>query len=275
MLSNEVLSRLFPVGAIALYEKSGVARVLRLSSQTEGKLTRARTKRGRVTELSQKSLNRLNFLVQTTRVEFKSILTLTYLCAPVSGRKAKKDLKLALQWLKRRCNNDLSYVWWAEFTGHYAIHFHILLSCVPIDGDIADFALYWLKITDQGYGRYCDLRKRREMDVVKSILKFNGNKEKGKCIWEKLRKVDGAKRYCAKYATKPYQKQVPEWFQDIGRFWGASRDVKKERQEPRIIQLSEAELRQILDDNKKKVGQWDVLPAHLWGVTEQMFVALD
>lgn len=84
--------------------------------------------------------------------------------------------------------------------------------------------------------------------------------------WEVIRKPDGAKRYVAKYATKPYQKQVPEWFQDIGRFWGCSDGVKENREKPIILELTEDELREILRQNNHPVSEWDVVPKHLWGV---------
>lgn len=269
MLDNEKLSELFPIGAITLYSGVGVAQTLRYSDQMAVSF-RQKPIRGRVTELSQKSLNRLNFLVQTTSVELNSMLTLTYLCPPATGKKAKRDLRLALQWLKRRCDNKLSYVWWAEFTKAGAIHFHILLSCVPVEGDKKDFALFWLNATDQGQGRYCHIKQKRELDVRESILSFNGHEK----VWEEVKKKDGAKRYCAKYATKPYQKQVPIWFADMGRFWGASRDVKKNKLPYKVIELTEPELREILTSNGRRVGGWDVLPRYLWGVSGEWFGGL-
>lgn len=89
--------------------------------------------------------------------------------------------------------------------------------------------------------------------------------------WEPIREEDGARRYVAKYATKTKQKDVPEWFGDIGRFWGASRGVKDSRERPRIVQLTDGELREILTKSGRKVGEWDVLPRYLWGVSGQMF----
>lgn len=270
MLSPEKISELYPVGAIAMFGNCRVATVLRFTDQTVPLSKPKQTKRGRVKRLSQKSLNRLNYLVQTTTIEFKSLLTLTYLCPPVSGKRGKRDLKSAIQWLKRRCGNDLSYVWWTEFTRAGAIHFHVLLSCVPNDGDRTDFALYWVKTTDQGQGRYCHIRQRREMDVIESIVHSVSHRD----CWEAIKKPDGAKRYCALYATKPHQKKVPVWFQDIGRFWGASRDVREAQGTSRIIQLNEDELREILLRAGHPAGEWDIIPRHLWNVSDEMFAGL-
>jgi hypothetical protein len=188
----------------------------------------------------------------------------------VNGRKAKADLKAALQWVKRRCDNELSYVWFAEFTKAGTIHFHVLLSCTPTTCDVRDFGLYWYKRTDQGQGRYCHIRQRRERDVRESIIAFNqhGN------VWEELRSRSGARRYCAKYATKPHQKKVPVWFRDIGRFWGASRDVRESVETPKLVVLSEDELREVLQQYHHKTSDWEVLPRHLWAIEADWFRGL-
>jgi len=43
--------------------------------------------------------------------------------------------------------------------------------------------------------------------------------------WEVIEKPDGAARYVAKESYKTFQKQVPKAFQNVGRFWGTSRQV--------------------------------------------------
>lgn len=268
-LTPEQISKLYPIGAIALYDDCQVASVLRYSPPPEKKSPPKVTERGKITHLSQKSLNRLSFLAQTTTIQFKSMLTLTYLCPPVSGKQAKRDLGMALAWIKRR-KKRCEYIWFAEFTKAYSIHFHLLLDCVPSYDDRICFALYWLRKTDQGRGRYCHLKKRINMRVSTSIFSSTSHPN----AWNKLRKEDGAKRYISMYAGKPHQKQVPEWFQDIGRFWGCSKKVKKHREEPRIIELTEDELREILMQHHHKVGEWDVVPRHLWGVDGEWFKGL-
>jgi hypothetical protein len=92
--------------------------------------------------------------------------------------------------------------------------------------------------------------------------------------WEAIKKQDGAKRYVAKYACKPYQKVVPIWFGDIGRFWGCSKGVRENRETPRVIALTEDELRQILRDAGHGVAEWDVPPKHIWGVGDSEFAGL-
>jgi len=43
---------------------------------------------------------------------------------------------------------------------------------------------------------------------------------------ERIRKEHGARNYAVKYAFKMKQKMVPAAYQNVGRFWGNSRDVK-------------------------------------------------
>jgi hypothetical protein len=102
------------------------------------------------------------------------------------------------------------------------------------------------------------------MDVVESIFAVSSNPK----TWQELRSADGARRYCAKYACKPYQKNVPVWFRDVGRFWGSSTDVKQNRERPKIVELTEDELREILRAHNKKAANFDVLPKYLWGIEQ-------
>jgi hypothetical protein len=53
----------------------------------------------------------------------------------------------------------------------------------------------------------------------------------------------------------------------MGRFWGVSSGIKKNRDKPRIIELSEDELREVLRENgKEKIAEWDVLPKYIWNI---------
>jgi hypothetical protein len=88
-------------------------------------------------------------------------------------------------------------------------------------------------------------------------------------VWENLRKQDGAKRYVIKYGCKMYQKTVPDWYSDVGRFWGVSRGVRKAVPYPEIKPLDEDELREILTEQKHRAASWDVLPKYLWGFMDK------
>ena len=47
---------------------------------------------------------------------------------------------------------------------------------------------------------------------------------------ERVRKPKGARNYAVKYAQKCRQKEVPENYENVGRFWGHSRGI-----EPKLI----------------------------------------
>lgn len=268
-LTADEISKSYPIGAIAVYSQCKVATVLRLSPEPGKKSPQRQMERGKITHLSTKSLNRLIFVTQTTTIELKSMLTLTYLCPPVSGKSAKQDLKRALAWIKRR-KKHCEYIWFAEFSKAGSIHFHLLLDCLPSRDDRISFAVYWLRKTDQGEGEYCSIRKRRKLRVAASIFASVSHPNS----WNKLQKADGAKRYVAMYASKPYQKKVPLWFQDIGRFWGCSKGITDNREEPEIVEVTEDELREILQQNHHNTAQWEVLPRHLWGIDQEWLTGL-
>lgn len=79
--------------------------------------------------------------------------------------------------------------------------------------------------------------------------------------WQKIRKENGAKFYIVKYASKAEQKEVPEAFTDVGRFWGNSRDVpSKEFQE---VDTTELELREYLEKEGLPVTNAPILPRRI------------
>lgn len=82
--------------------------------------------------------------------------------------------------------------------------------------------------------------------------------------WEAVREKDGAKRYALKYSLKPHQKKVPKQYQDVGRFWGCSRDVR-----PKPLATWEATedgVRHYLERINHKLKDNEVLPRFLWNM---------
>lgn len=120
-------------------------------------------------------------------------------------------------------------------------------------------ALEWAIRSEHGFEKYSSLRSKKTHTSRLAVIRVHRHKD----TWQDIRSEDGAARYVTKYATKPYQKQVPDWYSDVGRFWGASRDVKAEI-DLEHYDLTEAELRYQLKDHR--VGKWDVLPKHVLGV---------
>jgi hypothetical protein len=189
------------------------------------------------------------------------MLTVTYLCAPVSGVEAKNDLRCVLQWIKRRKGQQIGYIWFAEFQRSGSIHFHIVLECGVTQDDRNAWARYWSQRTAKKLGPYCSLRTKRTLDPELAIFDVNAHEK----TWEKIRSEDGSKRYIAKYAGKPHQKKVPSWFGDIGRFWGVSNSVRKSAKVSSIEPIDEDEVREILTENKHRLASVDVLPRYIWG----------
>jgi hypothetical protein len=152
-----------------------------------------------------------------------------------------------------------------EFTRAGAVHFHIALSHSVSDESRIEWARYWAKKTSKRIGPYCSLRTKRRLDPEIAIFEVNAHPK----TWENIRNEDGAKRYIAKYAGKPYQKTVPDWFSDIGRFWGVSSDVRASIPHPEITPIDEDEVRELLIESRHKVAEWDILPRYIWNFPEK------
>jgi hypothetical protein len=212
-----------------------------------------------IKELTAKSRKLLAFTVTATSSEFDSILTLTYgRDYPVDGKVVKKHLNAFLTWLRRYgCQ---SYAWFLEFQKRGAPHIHILTDIPEVMlRDRINMAYAWL--TAQGF----DLS-----GVVASRILPNGQKVYGSTpwrqqdidnmlkvaihprSWENVRSPAGAKHYCLKYAMKPYQKQVPPIYQNVGRFWGVSQKVRDNIKPLEEWDLNEETLRDLL----KTAGSW-------------------
>lgn len=203
-----------------------------------------------VKTLSLKSRSNLAFLITETNIKFQSMLTLSYpKTFPLSGKTVKSHwnrLRINLQ----RWFENLSYVWVLEFQKRGAPHLHVLLSVVPTFTDRRRIAHKWAEITTKD-----------NQEVYLGVY----NVHKHAKAWEPIKKTDGAKRYILKYALKTYQKTVPAQFQDVGRFWGTSYDVRRNIPDPTIaIEADEKMVRTLLKGHS--VESWENLPTILFGV---------
>jgi len=256
----EEIARIYPIGALVRYTGTNTVTLLRYSTH-QGRPLRDTPLRREVRELSRKSLARLTFLINTANCTFQSMLTLNYLSPPVSGKKAKNDLRYVIGWLKRCPGwSDIGYLWFAEFTKNGTIHFHILLTEKVTQITRNAFADYWVKISKQGSGGYCSLRNKKLLDVETVITVHNQRWE----VWQNAQLDNGLKRYAVMYATKPYQKVVPAHFRDIGRFWGASQNVRNSVEVAGIEAITENEVRNKLRQGNNPSAEWDVLPKYIW-----------
>jgi len=200
--------------------------------------------------LSKKSRQRLAFVANNTRVVFKTMVTLTYPGEwSKDGKEVKKHLHAFLVWCRRYFVSP-SYLWFLEFQKRGAPHIHMLLdSPLPQLTNARtkiyyDVACQWYKIVGSG-----DLRHRTAGT---------------RC--ERIRKPDGAARYCLKYAYKTKQKCVPEPYRNVGRFWGCSRDVPPA--EIRIWPMDELSVRTVLEG-------WEFCPSSDTLVYQTLFGCAD
>ncbi|MEW6646326.1 MAG: hypothetical protein AB1450_03880 [Pseudomonadota bacterium] len=122
------------------------------------------------------------------------MLTLTYPGKfPDDGKIVKDHWRRMRQWLARQgCDVGL---WFLEFQRRGAPHFHAFMrNPVPA----TKVAMAWFKIV--GSGNVAHLKAGTRVE------------------W--LRKPDAAGAYASKYASKIHQKEVPQEFGNVGRFWG-------------------------------------------------------
>ena len=162
--------------------------------------------REEVSFFSSRSRRRLAFAVQNCEGSLTHMTTLTYpRHYPPDGRRVKSHLNRILSWMRARhaatCGT-LEYVWWLEFQRRGAPHFHILHNYPA-----------WTR----------QELSQRWYDAVGSL---DARHLSAGTRMEKLREVDGAARYATKYATKAEQKAVPTGYENVGRFWGMSRNIR-------------------------------------------------
>jgi hypothetical protein len=141
---------------------------------------------------SEDSKRRMLFTFRNV-VGLRVLVTLTYPGQfSTDGREVKQDWANMRRWLSRR---GVAGAWFMEFQARGAPHFHVFLTGeVPKE----EVAAAWYRIVDSGDERHLRAGTRIEA----------------------LRELHGAGAYAAKYLKKQEQKEVPEGFSDVGRFWG-------------------------------------------------------
>lgn len=229
-------------------------------------------KRGQVRYLSRRAMCRLLFVTSETKVSFLSMMTLTYgKVYPTSGKDVKADLNRLLTAMRARYTrsgkNAPSYLWFLEFQRRGAPHIHILLTVLPGEGMTRrDFAKMWrvaqrlvIRLGEAGYGDEAIDSEKRKVEAV------HGHSRS----WEAIKNDKGAVRYVAKYALKTRQKVVPTDFQDVGRFFGWSRNVASGIFPASEIAVTEDDLRYLLEMNGHRVAGFDVLPKYVFGALSQ------
>ncbi|WGZ92474.1 MAG: hypothetical protein QJT81_11340 [Candidatus Thiothrix putei] len=167
-------------------------------------------KRGVIKELSRQSIKRLKLTARNVpEGSFNAFLTLTYPDTfPTDGVKVKRDLDVMRKWLKRHGVGGA--FWFLEFQQRGAPHFHLFISNYPLCG-VKGVAEHWYKVVGSGDPKHLD---------------WHLGKLSGRSCLEYVRKPHAASFYATKYASKQEQKQVPEGYTSVGRFWGTFGNMK-------------------------------------------------
>lgn len=163
-----------------------------------------RGKKKAIAGWTTKSRKKLAFVASNTSVDFDAMVTLTYPSGyPCDGRIVKGHLAAFLQWMRRRIKG-LSYLWFIEFQKRGAPHYHVLYTKKGVRLGKTDVSRRWYEIVGSEDGRHLVAGTRVET----------------------VRNPEGLRHYAVKYAMKMHQKDVPEGYEHVGRFWGHSADVK-------------------------------------------------
>lgn len=250
----ELFKMLYPVTKAISYG-NGCYKIIRTAER------KPQTKppiRNGVIEMTKNSLLRLMFIMQCTKVEFKTMLTLTYPSKyPLDGRIVKSDINVMAQKMRRR---SWSYLWFLEFQKRGAPHMHFLIAVDSISPRMrVDVGLFWTsRIANSDWF----VSKCRPEEYTKEVLKMAQVNCHEKTM-ELIRLPDGATRYVTKYAAKEKQKAVPKMFRNVGRFWGASRDVHPSGIE---FDVTEDEIEKWLVEKGHPASSYHLVPKFIWGV---------
>jgi hypothetical protein len=122
------------------------------------------------------------------------MLTLTYPAEfPTNGRLVKDHWRRFRQWIVR--NGAVTGLWVLEFQERGAPHFHVFIR-EPLDR--FDVSAAWYRIVGSNDPKHLSAGTRIES----------------------FRKPAAIGGYVMKYAAKMEQKDVPEGYSQVGRFWG-------------------------------------------------------
>lgn len=256
----EEINLWFPIEAILVYP--GGMQIQRSCNLPFSWSRNYSHKRGRITLVNKRSLNKLALLVKSCGVSFESVMTLTYgQNYPLSGRTSKIHLNKFLTYAKRAFGN-FDYVWVLEFQERGAVHFHLVTTLPPpTESQRYDFAVIWRSISVPGPWEYCRIEDKPEDGYEATITNCDTAcfvVHKHPKAWDSIRKHEGVGRYFAKYANKLRQKNVPQWYGDVGRFWGASRGVKMP--EGVLIPQTRNQALEVAEMMGRRLENWPILP---------------
>jgi len=161
--------------------------------------------RTEINYFSENSRRRLRFVALNAWPQLISQYCMTYhLDFPHDGKVLKRHLNRFLDNIRK--NLDCSaYLWVLEFQKRGAPHFHLFLPWVPSVELQRKLTHYWLLASEQSNDN--------------QSLAFHNHPRNFKS-WDM-----GNGSYLCKYLDKARQKDVPDAFSNVGRFWGNSRGL--------------------------------------------------
>ncbi len=155
-------------------------------------------RRGAIKKLTTRSTKRLRFLLRNVADTMEYEAGLTYPNEfPNDGLLVKEHFHKLRQRLNYR---GYKFIWVLEFQRRGAPHFHMLLNKYIKEEDLAKM---WFDIVGSGDVKH--LRRGVHVEVIRS--------------------KDKMASYFVTYITKQDQKQVPEEYKNVGRFWGSSQNI--------------------------------------------------
>ncbi len=181
-----------------------------------------------ITEFSHQARYNLLHWCKNCNLDFHSMLTITYPSEfPRDGRQVKDDLKSFKMKLSYRYPK-IAGIWFLEFQQRGAPHFHFLLNL-----DLSLFGPLVKKRrtrknkshTSFFYWTNEKIQEKASLAWYKTVASGDEKHLRAGVCWEALKNAEAAQRYASKHASKPHQKEVPEDFLNVGRFWGKLGDV--------------------------------------------------
>lgn len=173
----------------------------------ETKSSKVRGIKQSITDFSIKAQRNCKFKFDSASRGMTSTICLTYpleMREELDGRRIKKHFKAFILAYLRKFGLDGRYFWVLEFQKNGNPHFHIVTDCKADITTQREFvAARWYKIVGSGLQKA--LKAGTSCDLVRSQA--------------------GVASYIAGYLKKANQKQVPDNFHNVGRFWGGSRNA--------------------------------------------------
>jgi len=158
-------------------------------------------KRGKITEFSDKSRNRLLFCAFNACVEWLGFIGLTYPAEfPTDGSIVRAHRNRFLIYLRRKYPL-IHFLWALEFQERGAPHIHLLVDQFI---NLQWLSETWYQIVGSGDEKH--LRAGTRVEYLRG-------------------REHGASYLATSYTGKKAQKEVPVEYQNVGRFWGMSRGL--------------------------------------------------